>query len=148
MWGRRGLSWQASLCLRLSVRRLFCLCCNPSHRHRWGRMKDFSPDPNSKERQRDKTIAKIIEKPLIQFFFPPSYRREGMLPAEGTRKSRHGENSHFICRPKTFISIRTPNTPTAGHYYGLLMTPTQCDHCFLSLIIALLPTFPVSKSRF
>lgn len=68
-----GWSWQLSLCLRLSTKRLFCLCCNPSKRHPWGRMKDFSPDPNSQKDPERQNNSKATEKPLITVFFLKVY---------------------------------------------------------------------------
>ena len=68
--GRRR---RASLYPRLSAELLFCLRRNPSTRHPWGRMKGFSPDPNSHRDLDRRNNSRAFRK-------ASNYRRRFFLP--------------------------------------------------------------------
>lgn len=130
-----GLSRQASLRLCLSAERLFCLCCNPPPPHRgpWGRMKDFSPDPNSQSSMERQNNSKAYRKApnYCFFFFLLLYRCVGLLNRGTTPHWKQSFHPHG----KTFIRVRTtPNILITGHFNGLQITPTHCDHCVLSCL--------------
>lgn len=85
-----------------------------------------------REAWRDKTIAKLIEKPLITvLFFLLLYRCVGLLNRGTTPHWKQSFHPHG----KTFIRVRTtPNILITGHFNGLQITPTHCDHCVLSCL--------------
>lgn len=109
-----GWSWQLSLCLRLSTERLFCLCCNPSKRHPWGRMKDFSPDPNSQKDPERQNNSKATEKPLITVFFKKVY---GFTVWHACNRGTN-TTSNFICLVKHLSDLGT--TPP-GHCLKIIL---------------------------